>query len=302
MVTGRIPAAHPREAQHRVGSDLAELWKFRGLLWQLVRRDLKVRYKNSRLGFLWSIAPPLMQVAVITFAFRYATDFAAKFDNYSAFVLVAMIPWAYFSAAILDSSQSILLMMGVIRKVYLPREIIPLSAAISNFIHFLLSWAVFFVYWYVVRHGPILPGLIWFPYLILCEFMLVTGLCLYVSALNVFYEDVKYIVTILLQLLLFVLPIMYVVEQVVYHPNMSSGKLGRYPWLYDVYMLNPVTALINGFRKTLLEQPPPRALYGHFALPLNVGSLLFAGLVSFFVLVSGYAYFNLRKWQFVERP
>jgi ABC-type polysaccharide/polyol phosphate export permease len=86
-----------------------------------------------------------MQVAVITFAFRHATNFAAKFPSYSAFVLVAMIPWTYLSTALMDSSQSILMMYNVIKKVYLPREIIPLSNAISNFIHFLLSWVVFFL-------------------------------------------------------------------------------------------------------------------------------------------------------------
>src|SRR5579862_1786098 len=135
-----------------VKSELAELWRFRDLLRQLVYRDLRVRYKNSRFGFFWSIMPPLMQVAVITFVFTRATN-TVKIPNYSAYVLVAMIPWTYFSTAILDSSQSILIMYGVIKKVYLPREIIPLSNAISNFIHFLLSWSVFFIYWYVVPHG-----------------------------------------------------------------------------------------------------------------------------------------------------
>src|SRR5438552_18649734 len=103
-------------------NELATLWQRRELLWILVRRDMKVRYKNSRLGFLWSVAPPLMQVAVITFVMKKATTFAADFPSYSAFVLVAIIPWTYFSTAILDSSQSILSMFGVIRKVYLPRE------------------------------------------------------------------------------------------------------------------------------------------------------------------------------------
>ncbi len=197
--------------QTRVRHELAELYRFRGLLWQLVRRDLKVRYKNSRLGFLWSIAPPLMQVACITFAFRHATTFAARFDSYSAFVLVAMIPWTYFQTAILDSSQSILLMFGVIKKVYLPREIIPLATAISNFIHFLMSWTVFFLYVVFYLHAKILPTVIWMPYLLFVQFMLVTGLSLLISCMNVFYEDVKYMVNITLGLFLFLLPIMYVV-------------------------------------------------------------------------------------------
>lgn len=273
-------------------SELAEAWRFRALLWQLVRRDLKVRYKNSRLGFLWSIAPPLMEVAVITFAMKRATGFAADFPSYSAFVLVAMIPWTYFSTAILDSSQSILLMYGVIRKVYLPREIIPLANAVSNFIHFMLSWLVFFVYWWGIARGPILPTVIWFPYLVIVQLMLVTGISLVVSCLNVFYEDVKYIVTIIMRLGLFVLPIMYVVEQV---KHRSSALV------YNIYMLNPLASLITAYRKCLLEAPSSKAIGGP-SLPLDPVSMLVTGVVSFAVLLGGYAYFNSRKWQFVERP
>lgn len=283
-------------AASRVRSELAELWRFRGLLWQLVRRDLKVRYKNSRLGFLWSIAPPLMQVAVITFALKHATNFATGFESYSAYVLVAMIPWTYFNTAILDSSQSILLMYGVIKKVYLPREIIPLSNAISNFIHFLMSWLVFFLYWWGVQRAPLLWTTLWFPYLILVQFMLVTGLSLFVSALNVFYEDVKYIVNILMSLGLFLLPIMYVVEQPYYKPN---GFLTG--WKFELYMLNPLASLITGYRKALLEAPHPSAIGGD-SLPLDPAQLLLTGLISFFILLGGYWYFNKRKWQFVERP
>lgn len=276
-----------------MGSDLRELWRFRGLLLQLIRRDLKVRYKNSRLGFLWSIAPPLMQVAVITFAFKHATGFAAKIPNYSAYLLVAMIPWTYFSTAILDSSQSILLMYGVIKKVYLPREIIPLSTAISNFIHFLLSWLVFFVFLFVYVQARPLWTMLWLPYLIVVQFMLVTGLCLFVSALNVFYEDVKYMVSVLMGLGLFVFPIMIFAETV-------AAKLTNSIAL-ALYLYNPVTALIDGYRAILLEPPHPDAIEA-IPMGLEVPALLWAGVCSFAILVLGYWYFNRRKWQFVERP
>lgn len=238
-----------------------------------------------------------MQVACITFAFRYATGFAADFDNYSAYVLVAMIPWTYFSVAILDSSQSILLMYGVIKKVYLPREIIPLSAAISNFIHFMLSWIVFFVYLFFYVHAKPLVTMLLFPYLVIVQFMLVTGLCLIVSCLNVFYEDVKYMVSIVMGLFLFVLPVMYVSEHIIY-----SAKGTHSPLFLALYLNNPITALINGFRRALLEAPNPKAIHGGQPLPLDYSALTIAGLTSFAILVFGYWYFNKRKWQFVERP
>ena len=278
--------------------ELQELWRFRELLWQLVRRDLKVRYKNSKLGFFWSIAPPLMQVACITFVFKYA-GFATHFRSYSAYVLVAIIPWTFFQTAILDASQSILHMYGVIKKVYLPREVVPLSSTIANFIHFLLSWGVFFVYLLVYVRAPVLSTILWFPYLLVVQLALVTGLSLLVSCLNVFYEDVKYITSVLLNLLFFLLPVMYVVEQVYYSPMFSSGGNG---WLRTLYMYNPMAALINGYRKCLLEPPHPSAIGGHPSLPLDPLALLVTGAVSVLILMGCYAYFNSRKWQFVERP
>jgi ABC-type polysaccharide/polyol phosphate export permease len=191
-------------------------------------------------------------------------------------------------------------MLGVIRKVYFPREIIPLANAISNFIHFLLSWVVFLIYWWGVARGPILLSTLWFPYLLLVQFMLTTGLSLIVSCLNVFYEDVKYIVSILLNLGLFLLPIIYVVEQPYYAAIKAGGGL-LYGIGFDIYMLNPLTSLITGYRKALLESPRAEAIGGP-SLPLDPVNLLITGLISFGVLVGSYIYFNRRKWQFVERP
>jgi ABC-type polysaccharide/polyol phosphate export permease len=277
--------------------DLREVWRYRELLVQLVRRDLRVRYKGSRLGFLWSIAPPLLQVLCINFALRHATDFARGFSSYTAFVLVAMIPWSYFQTAIMDTSQSVLLMYGVIKKVYLPRELLVLSAAISNFVHFSLSWVVFFVYWWGVMRAPVLVTALWMPYLMVVQFMLILGIGFVAAALQIFYDDVRYLLTVLLGLGLFLLPIMYVVEQVKANP---SGVLSG--WRFDLYMLVPMVSLITGYRKALLEAPSAEALKGEPYLPLDVPNLLLCGLISFVVLVAGYAYFNHRKWQFTERP
>ncbi len=283
-------------APNRVGGELAALWRRRELLWILVRRDLKVRYKNSRLGFLWSIAPPLLQVIVITFALKRATNFASGFDNYSAYVLAALVPWTYFQTAILDSSQSLLVMQGVIKKVPIPREIIPLSLAVSNFVHFLLSWVVFLIYLWGYLRVPFHATVLWLPYLVLVQFFLVTGFCLIVSCLNVFYEDVKYIVTTLMGLGLFVLPIMYVVEQPYYNPG---GRL--HGWLFQLYYHQPLTELITGYRKVLLEPEPYAAIKGQ-PFALDIPGLLFTGLLSFLFFLAAYWYFNKRKWQFVERP
>src|SRR5580700_2356821 len=130
--------------RRRIGSatmaeNLRELWRFRDLLRQLVRRELKVRYKNSALGFLWSIVPPLLQVLVFTF---FIAGIRVKAPNAGAYMLCGVIPWTFTNTAILDSSQSLLINFPIIRKVYLPRQIIPLAIVISNLIHFLLGWCV----------------------------------------------------------------------------------------------------------------------------------------------------------------
>src|SRR5262249_40871649 len=142
----------------------------------------------------------------------------------------------------------------IMKKVYMPREVIPLTYIISNFIHFMLGWAVFFVAFFVVERifGILIPfrwEMLFFPVITLVLALLVTGLSLWIAALNLFYQDVKFIVQTLFNLLLFLLPVLYPADNIYY-----SDVMQRYPWLYKLYMLNPITAVINAYRKNLLEQ------------------------------------------------
>ena len=140
---------------------LLELWRYRYLLQMFARRELKVRYKNSALGLVWSIIPPLMQLFVYTFLFKGVL--ALNIPNYAPYLLCGLIPWTFFSSALMDSSQSLLVNQGIIKKVYLPREIIPLSLVISNAVHLFISWAVFFIAFLVIapifhKGIPLLPS------------------------------------------------------------------------------------------------------------------------------------------------
>jgi len=107
-------------------------------------RDLKVRYKNSALGFFWSLLNPLVQVVTITLVIKYVMNL--NIPNYSAYLLVAYLPWVFFQMALLDSSQIILHHRNLLRRVYFPREVLPLSAVVANLIHFVLALVVFFAY------------------------------------------------------------------------------------------------------------------------------------------------------------
>src|SRR5688572_880007 len=124
--------------------ELKELWKFRELLVSMIQRELKIRYKNSFLGFFWSLINPLITVLVMTLVFKGIM--ANTTPNFSSYILAAYLPFMFFQLAVLDSAQSVLGALPLVRKIYFPREILPLSLIIGNFIHLLLALLVFFLY------------------------------------------------------------------------------------------------------------------------------------------------------------
>ena len=282
--------------------ELRELWKFRELLVTLVARDLKVRYKNSTIGFFWSFLTPLMTVAVMTFAFNYVMG--AEIPNYGAYIFATILPYNFFCNSLLDSSQAVLNGHNLIRKVYFPREVLPLAIIISNFIHFLLGMVMFFFFLLVIwtldpRVVPFQATTIYVPIVAMFTLFLVIGLGLVCCALNTFMEDVKYMLSILLYLLLYLMPVVIFVEQIRYRVGM--GLL-----FYKLTYLNPLSAFIIAFRKLLLAPQPikikmPDGSVQLQSLPLEWKYVWLGGLVSFLVMLWGYHYFNKVKWKFAER-
>lgn len=284
-------------------ADLKELWRFRELLWAMVERELRIRYKNSFLGFFWSLINPLMTVAVMTVVFR--TFLRNQTDNYSSYVLAAYLPFMFFNLSVMDSAQSVIAALPVVKKVYFPREILPLASVIANFIHFLLALVVFFGYLFVVwaasgfQVSPFTWKIGFLPFLLIVSFALTCGMSLIVSALNVFYEDVKYVAGVLLYLAFFLTPVMYFSENV-YISLKDKGAT----WLYTLYHLNPVAQLATTYKKTLVPTGPIDIGAGEKIDPIAQNWPMFGVcvLVSFGVLVFGYSLFNRMKWRFVERP
>jgi ABC-type polysaccharide/polyol phosphate export permease len=295
-------------------SELKELWRFRELLFTMVQRDLKIRYKNSALGFFWSLLNPLLTVLVMTFVFQNFMN--VKVSNYSAYLLSAYLPFIFFQNCLLDSAQTILVAMPLIKKIYFPRELLPLAAVISNFVNFMLSMLVFFCYMLAIylffpgadgqRIWPFQWGTLFLPVLFLVSFCLATGLSFIVSAFNTFYEDVRYILGVVLYLLFFLCPIVYFSELV------GNNELNHktHGLVFKLYHLNPVAELSVAYRKLLLapvdvptgvDPATGKALFIP-ALPLDWRYVVLAGLVSLAVLLIGYNTFNKLKWRFVERP
>lgn len=285
-------------------AEVRELWRFRELLWAMVERELRIRYKNSVLGFAWSLVNPLVTVLVMTLVFK--TFLRNDSDNFSAYILAAYLPYLFFQLAVMDSAQSVIAALPMIKKVYFPREILPLAGVIANFIHFLLSIGVFIGFLLVVwavsgfQVFPLTYRLAFLPVLMLIHLALTTGVAFLISAYNVFFEDVKYVVGVMLYLLFFLTPIMYFSETV-FHAleDKPGGHL-----MYVLYHLNPIAMFSTAYRKTLVAPGAIDVGAGEKVLPLPFDWGLFgvAVALSLLALVGGYALFNRVKWRFVERP
>lgn len=280
-------------------NELKELYRYRYLLSQLVVRDIKVRYKNSVLGFFWSLANPLLQVATITIVIKYIMGLTVP--NYSAYLLAGYLPWMFFQMALLDSSQVIVAHRDLLRKSYFPREVLPMSVVGANLVHYLLSLVVFFAYllfYKLFLHGaPITAKIMLLPVLMGAQCALVIGLSFFISCLNVFYEDIKYLLTALLNVFFYLTPVMYPAELV------RDKLVNIDPMLYKLYLLLPMNALTDAYRKTLLPSVESLAIRGTEVrtLPLDYGMLAIACVLCVLFAIAGYRFFNARKWVFAER-
>jgi ABC-type polysaccharide/polyol phosphate export permease len=292
--------------------DLRELWRYRELLLILVRRDLKVRYKNSVLGFGWSLANPLLQVATITLMiqFLYAGSSAKQSpaESFHVYVFCATLPWLFFSTATLDASASLVSYFNLIKRTYFPREIIPITTVIASLVHFLLATAVFLgyevlnsVWWWSSGQGfhwPIRATFLLVPIPMLGLILLVTGISLFVSVWTLYFEDFRFLADSSMKILYWLVPVFYFADVI----RFKKGNA-----LYTLYMLNPVSCFITTFRKLTL--PPTKIpILGHPDLttsPMTGQDWLLLGvalLVSTGVFLLGHRYFSSRKWALAERP
>lgn len=288
--------------------DLKELFRFRELLFSMVERDLKIRYKNSFFGFLWSFINPIATMLVLTFVFRVIMR--NPIPNFSANLLAALLPFLFIQQAVLDASQSVIQNASIMKKVYFPREIYPLAVILSNFVHLLSGMLMFYAFLVVVylisyiknpatAHFQFSDKFWLLPFMLLLSLTLASGLGLFFSALNTMYEDVKYILTIVFQILFYMCPVVYFAEQVAYTAPVPEKYKALF---YNIYMANPVAEIVHAFRRSLLPAQP-FDVNGHgYLVGIGAGKLLFCSVLSVLVLIGGYNYFNKVKWRFMERP
>ena len=222
---------------------LGELWTYRELLFFLVWRDVKVRYKQTALGVAWAVLQPLLTMFVFSLFFGRLARMASDGLPYPVFNLAGLVPWTFFAFGLNEAATSVVGSRHLITKVYFPRLAIPLATVLAGLVDFAIAFLLLLLVmaWYGIVPG--LEALFVIP-LVLLAFVTALGAGLWLAALNVQYRDVRYVLPFLTQLWLFATPIVY------------PTSLVPAPWR-PVYGLNPMVGVVDGFRWALLGSAPP---------------------------------------------
>lgn len=242
-----------------MGRVLPDLIQNRRLLVDLVWKELRARYRNAAMGFIWAVLQPVLMMAVLTVVFGYlARDIVASRStghSYAVFLLCALVPWQFFSAALTQGTQSLHNNGALIKKVYFPREVIPLAAVLNCLVNVVIGFVTLAVVMAVLDGASALGiGWAYLPLILFIQIMLVVGLAMLFSAWNVHYHDVAYMLEVALAFGFYASPIIYALPS-----SMSALPVSESTgtWLYRLYMLNPMAGLITLYRQALLENRFP---------------------------------------------
>ncbi|MBP5579335.1 MAG: ABC transporter permease [Ruminococcus sp.] len=253
-------------------STIKELYAYRQMIFSLVKKDLRGRYKGSVLGFLWTFINPLFQLIVYTIVFTHILP-NNNVDKYYLYLFVALIPWIFFSSAITTGAASVLAQKDLVKKIYFPRMVIPISYVTSCFVNMLLSFIVVFAVIIVTGTGFNFLALLTLPVIMLVEYLFALGMSLLTSAVTVYFRDLEHILGIVAMGWMYLTPIVYQV-----------------PPGYEKYFdLNPMTHIIECYRTVLYEKQVP-----------DLSTLLLAAGLGVFFLIFGTMVFNKLQRHFAE--
>jgi lipopolysaccharide transport system permease protein len=227
-------------------TELRELWAFRELIESIVIRDLKVRYKNSILGFLWSLINPLLLMLVFTLVFTFMLP-NVSIPKFPVFVLTALLPWNFFTTSVMGAIGSIVGNGHLIKKVYFPREILTISTVFSNFVNFLLALPVLFAL-VVIFRIPLTIWIVYLPLIMIVQIAFTIGIGLILATLNVFYRDTGVIMEVIMQAWFFLTPVFYPVDIL---PEWKTVLGLALPVRRLTYILNPMASIIASYRSVL---------------------------------------------------
>mgnify|MGYP004570747627 FL=1 len=250
-----------------------EIYNYRELLKTNIKKEIRGKYKGSWLGVLWTFLNPLLMLAVYAFVFPYILR--VNVDNYTIFMIVALIPWNFFTTAIQSGTGSVVANGNILKKVYFPREIIPISITTSQLVNFLITCIIMAVFIIFSGVGFSVHVLL-FPLLVLIQYILILGLTFILSALTVFVRDIDHFVSVILMLGFYATPIVYQGEML--------------PKKFQIFLkLNPMAQLVEAYRSILYYHRMP-----------DMTMLVIWGLGSVALLVIGYLIFKKLEKSFVE--
>lgn len=251
------------------------LWKYRELLKQLTLREIRIRYKQSFLGFFWIILNPFFQMLIMSFVFSNILKFKDLGIPYPLFLYAGLLPWTFFTGSLTTSITVLIEDRFLIKKIYFPREVLVLSNVLAKTLDFFLSTIVFMVLMIIFKVPFTLNTLLFIP-IFFIQFLFTYGLSLLLSAANLFYRDIQYILNLILTLWFYVTPVLYAVE--LFPP--------QYRWIFK---LNPLSVFINAYRQVLFSEKLP-----------NVPSLLIGVSISIIVFIISYRVFKRAEGIFAD--
>ena len=252
-----------------------ELYRARDLLWSWTTRNIRARYQQSALGWLWAVFQPAAQVLIFTLIFTLFVPVDTGGIPYPVFSYVAIVPWTLLSASVTDMSQSLVANMGLVTKIYFPREILPVAAMLARIMDFGVSAALLVILMLIYRVPFYPPSILFLPLIFLVQILLILGLGLASAAANVFFRDVQSLLGLILQLWFYASPILYPVSMVPEN-------------LQQLYFLNPMAGILESYRDVLIARQPP----GEY--------LLVSFFISFLIFIFGYWFFKRVEFQFAD--
>jgi ABC-2 type transport system permease protein/lipopolysaccharide transport system permease protein len=253
-----------------------ELWQAREFILALFERSLRARYKQAFLGFAWAIIPPLVFMVVLTLFAQHAVKIATGGVPYPLFSYVALVPWSFFSAAVSSGSTSIVGSLDVMNKMYVPREVFPISTILSNAVDAAISLVGLGILFVAYSFAPKATSA-WVPLLVVVQMMFTCGVVFILSSLVVYLRDLRYAMALIIQVGLFATPVLYGINQIP-----ASVRL--------IYcLINPLAPVIDGYRRTVVLGQPP-----------EWGLLLPAAIMSIAYLIFGFRLFKRLETGFAD--
>lgn len=255
-------------------SRIKEIYDYREMIVSMIHRDLRGRYKASVLGFLWTFLNPLFQLIVYTMVF--SVIMRANIKDFYMYLFIGLVPWNFFSAALTGGASCVVSQENLVKKIYFPRLVLPITYVTSAVINMLLTFIIIFVMLLISGRGINFVAVCFLPIIVLIEYVFALGVCMIASAFTVYFRDLEYILSIVGMAWMYLTPIMYTTDMV--PPNLKT-----------IFQFNPMTTIIEAYHQILYYKMLPE-------VKVLGGSVLWGG--GFFIV--GIIIFEKLQKRFVE--